>query len=113
MIFSIIEKELVVYRTSNKNEPFNDWVNKLDLMYKRRIKRRVLQLQNNNFGDYKLLRDGVYELRCHFGAGYRVYFEQRSGRFVILLCGGDKGTQNKDIERAISYWKDYKEKSHD
>jgi putative addiction module killer protein len=55
------------------------------------------------------LRDGVWELRIHVGAGYRVYFGKKGKTTIILLVGGLKRTQKKDIEKAIEYWKLYKE----
>jgi len=113
VIFDSVPKELVVYKTNSGKEPFNDWVNKLTLVYKSRIKRLVVRLQHNNFNDYKFLRCGIYELRCHFGSGYRVYFGKEAEKIIILLCGGDKSTQTKDIEKAIKYWQDYKETKHD
>jgi putative addiction module killer protein len=64
------------------------------------IVRRVERLQLGNFGDAKSLGDGVHELRLNFGPGYRVYFAHRAGRIVLLLCGGDKGGQQRDISRA-------------
>jgi putative addiction module killer protein len=51
--------------------------------------------------------DGVFELRVDYGPGYRVYFAQEGARLVLLLCGGDKKTQNRDIRQAKKYWKDY------
>jgi putative addiction module killer protein len=64
------------------------------------IIRRIERLQLGNFGDAKSLGDGVHELRLNFGPGYRVYFTHRAGRIVLLLCGGDKGSQSRDIARA-------------
>lgn len=64
------------------------------------IVRRVERLELGNFGDSKSLGDGVHELRLKFGPGYRVYFTHRGVRIVLLLCGGDKGSQSRDIARA-------------
>lgn len=64
------------------------------------IVRRVERLELGNFGDSKSLGDGVHELRLKFGPGYRVYFMHRGVRIVLLLCGGDKGSQSRDIARA-------------
>ena len=63
-----------------------------------------------NFGDCKPLRDGVQELRIDYGAGYRVYLSRQGPILVLLLCGGDKADQSRDIERAIEYLKDWKER---
>ena len=64
------------------------------------IVRRVERLELGNFGDSKSLGDGVHELRLKFGPGYRVYFTHHGVRIVLLLCGGDKGSQSRDIARA-------------
>lgn len=73
--------------------------------------RRVNRMAEGNFGDHKFCRDGVWELRIDQGAGYRVYYAMASGVVVLLLCGGDKGTQDADIERAVVYWKDWQRRS--
>ena len=67
---------------------------------KARIQSRLLRLANGNFGDVRPVGEGVSELRVHYGPGYRVYFTQQGNALVILLIGGDKSTQQKDIERA-------------
>ncbi len=67
---------------------------------KARIVARVLNLGDGNFGDTKPLGGNVHELRLHFGPGYRVYFTRRGERIILLLCGGDKGSQQRDIVRA-------------
>ena len=74
-----------------------------------RITARVKRAQLGNLGDYKFLRDGVSEMRVDTGAGYRLYFTRRGDTVVILLAGGDKRTQEKDIERAVALAKIWKE----
>lgn len=71
----------------------------------RRIVQRIARLEIGNFGDAKFF-DGIGELRIHYGPGYRVYFAKRGDVLVILLCGGDKSTQKKDINRAIAMAKE-------
>lgn len=104
-------KHIITYRNVNGNEPFSQWLNKFrkkNLVAATRIARRMLYIEeNNHYGDYKYLRDGIYELRYHFGAGYRVYFAEDGDTIVILLCAGDKNTQERDIEKAVAYWQDY------
>jgi putative addiction module killer protein len=68
-------------------------------------------LAAGNFGDCKSLRQGLYELRVDRGPGYRVYYAMIGRECVLLLCGGDKRKQAADIERALEYLKDYKERS--
>lgn len=61
-------------------------------------------------GDVKPVGKGVYEARIAYGPGYRVYFARRGNELIVLLCGGDKGTQTRDIERAQGYWIDFQER---
>ena len=66
-----------------------------------------------DFGDTRSVGEGVQELRIPFGAGYRVYFGREGDGIVILLCGGDKSTQTRDIERAQDYWRDHRIRAHE
>lgn len=79
---------------------FRNWLDGLkDIRARTRIAQRIVRLQAGLFGDAKFF-EGIGELRIDHGPGYRVYFAQRGAVFVILLCGGDKSTQDKDIRRA-------------
>jgi putative addiction module killer protein len=69
--------------------------------------RRVNRMELGNFGDHKFCRDGVWELRIDVGPGYRVYYALTGAKVVLLLCGGDKRTQAKDIGRAVECWHDW------
>jgi putative addiction module killer protein len=108
----MIEKEIRFFQDSKGDEPFMTWLNTLDKDIQRRIKSRIARLELGNFGDYKRLTGGILELRFMFGSGYRVYFAEENDIIVILLCGGDKKTQGKDIIKAINYWQEYKENKH-
>ena len=66
------------------------------------IRQRIARLRLGNFGDTRPVGDGVHELRIHFGPGFRVYFGREGDAVVILLCGGDKGSQRRDIAKAIA-----------
>ena len=66
-----------------------------------------MSLMDGNFNNYKSVGDGVFELRFFFGAGYRVYFAFDGENVILLLCGGDKSTQNDDIKKAKEYLKIY------
>ena len=80
---------------------FIDWLVALrDVAARARIAKRIDRIAQGNFGDAKSVGDGVSELRFTFGPGYRVYYTRRGDIVVILLCGGDKGSQEQDIERA-------------
>lgn len=103
-------KMVVAYMDSNGNEPYTKWLADLkDQKTKERIRVRVRRLEGGLYGDYASVGEGVLELRMFFGAGYRVYFGEDKGQLVILLCGGDKGSQSRDIQAAKEYWKEYKE----
>ncbi len=88
--------------TIESTDTFNDWLDNLrDRQAYSRILQRLDQIKiNGHFGDHKSVGDGVSELRIHAGAGYRVYYTQRGGRLIILLAGGDKDGQTRDIARA-------------
>ena len=87
---------------------FHQWLKKLkDLKGKIAIARRIERMQNGNFGDVKSLGNSLYELRVSTGPGYRVYFSKRVKRVIILLVGGDKSTQSRDIEKAQRLLKEY------
>ncbi len=75
-----------------------------------RIDARVTRLEAGNPGDYKSLGDGIYELRIDYGPGYRIYFAFSGQQIVLLLCGGDKTTQQSDIRAANKYWKEFQER---
>jgi len=81
-----------------------------DLRVKAQIQARMVRVAAGNFGDCKPLRDGVQELRIDYGPGYRVYLSRQGPILVLLLCGGDKADQSRDIERAIDYLNDWKER---
>jgi putative addiction module killer protein len=103
-------RELQFYRTPNGREPFAEWFNAIrDPRTRTRIQRRLVRLEGGNFGDCHAMGNGVFELRLHFGTGYRIYFSNANNMIVLVLCGGDKSTQSRDIERAKTYWLEYKE----
>ena len=82
---------------------FMDWLAGLrDGQARARIAKRIDRIAVGNFGDTKSVGGGISELRFAFGPGYRVYYAVRGNLVVILLCGGDKGSQDRDIERAIA-----------
>ena len=105
-------KNVIVYQTAAGQEPFTEWLNSLrDPTSRRRILKRLLRLEQGHYGDFKSVGHGVNELRFFFGAGYRVYFAEDGDTIVVLLCGGDKSSQKRDIQKAQAYWQEYK--SHD
>lgn len=101
--------EILTYSTEQGNQPFHDWLAGLrDLQAKAKIDVRLARVSLGNFGDSKPLREGVYELKIDWGPGYRVYYARHGKQVVLLLCGGDKRTQDRDIDQAVNYWKDFK-----
>jgi len=85
-----------------KTEEFDKWLRKLkDLRAKAKILFRIQKIENDeHFGDCKLVGNGIRELKIDFSKGYRVYFKESDGKIIILLIGGDKSTQQRDIEKA-------------
>ncbi|MBF6615241.1 type II toxin-antitoxin system RelE/ParE family toxin [Pollutimonas thiosulfatoxidans] len=94
----------------NRTAKFNEWLADLkDLKARAKVIIRMRQAAQGNFGDIKTISDGVSEMRIHFGPGYRIYYA-RDGRAVyLLLIGGNKSTQKRDIKTAISMWKQIQE----
>lgn len=88
--------------------PFSDWLNSIqDLKTVNIIQKRLAYLRLGNLGDYKAV-EGFFELRIDYGPGYRIYIGKKGKAYVLLLIGGSKQTQRKDIERASEYWQEYK-----
>jgi putative addiction module killer protein len=85
-----------------KTEEFDKWLRKLkDLRAKAKILFRIQKIENNDhFGNCEPVGDGIRELKIDYAKGYRVYFKEIGGKIIILLIGGDKSTQQKDIEKA-------------
>jgi len=80
---------------------FDAWLSALrDPIAKARIALRIRSAEHGNFGDCEPVGDGVSEMRIHVGAGYRAYYTRRGGVLYLLLCGGDKASQKRDIQRA-------------
>ena len=101
-----------IYVARNGNQPFADWFNALrDIKTQARIEARLRRIGLGLFGDHRPVGGGVLEMRLDFGPGFRIYYTRVAQDVVLLLCGGDKSTQRRDIQRAISYLTDYKERS--
>jgi putative addiction module killer protein len=101
--------KLVYCQQENGSYPFIEWITALrDKVAKARIASRLRQVESGNLGDSKPVGEGVTELRIHVGAGYRVYCARHGQHLVILLCGGDKDSQSRDIARAKELWAEWK-----
>lgn len=103
------EYEIRHYCNAAGTDVFAEWFDGLrDAQAQQRIALRVDRLTLGLFGDAKALRDGVWELRVDHGPGYRVYYARSGRTVVLLLCGGDKGSQRADIARAVKYWTEFR-----
>lgn len=89
-----------------KTTEFDKWLKKLkDFKAKAKILLRIQKLETDeHFGDCKTVGKGIRELRINFAKGYRIYFKENGGKIIILLIGGDKSTQQKDIKKAKEIW---------
>jgi putative addiction module killer protein len=106
-----IEKQLDYYRAADGRVPYRDWFDALrDLKTQQRIDARLAHVRAGNLGAHRSVGEGVTELKLDFGPGYRIYIGQKGIQLVLLLCGGDKSTQQRDIAAAQSYWADYRKR---
>jgi putative addiction module killer protein len=106
-------RELRIYETECGEAPFVTWFNALrDYKAKAKIRQRLDRAELGNLGDYRSVGEGVFELRVDFGPGYRVYFAPLGTVIVLLLCGGDKSTQDWDIIKAKQFWVDFKQREN-
>ena len=100
-------REIRKYVTLQGNCPFDSWFEKLNTQTQVRIDVPLDRVRLGHFGDAEPVGQGVYELRFHFGPGYRVYYGLDGREVVLLLLGGDKKSQKRDIKKAQQFWKDY------
>lgn len=104
--------ELRRYQLEDKSTPVTVWLRGLrDARARAQIEVRLRRVSAGNFGDCKPVGEGVSELRVDIGTGYRVYYGKHGQALIILLCGGDKGSQQADITRAKAYWADWKRRN--
>ncbi len=101
-----------ILETSNGVAPFVEWLETLDIKNQARINNRISRLKDGNFGDHCSVGDKIFELRFFFGPGYRVYYGLEDDKIVILISGGDKKSQKKDIKKAKELWNIYIEEEN-
>ena len=97
------------YVAADGRQPFAEWFAELESVARAKVTRAIVRLEQGNFSSVKSVGEGVFECRIDFGAGYRVYFGQDGPALVILLTGGTKKRQQRDIDAAHGYWQDYKQ----
>jgi len=104
----VSEWEIKKLELENGKVPFDEWFESLrDKKMQIAIDARLTRVRTGNFGDCKSVGSGVFELRIALGPGLRVYFGRHKGQIIILLGGGDKGTQNRDIRHAQQLWEQF------
>lgn len=104
--------EIRHYIAANGEDVFSEWRRAIrDGRARIAIDRRINRMESENFGDRRFCRDGVWELRIDVGPGYRLYYAIAGTRIVLILAGGDKGTQNADIDRACTNWQDWQRRA--
>ena len=101
--------EIRYYVAANGDQPFADWFAELDSIARAKVTRAIARLEQGNLSNVKGVSEGVLEYRIDFGPGYRVYFGRDGDALVILLTGGTKKRQNRDIDAAHACWRDYKQ----
>lgn len=108
--FVLVTRRSIIFRTESGSEPYVDYVDSLkDREGAAKIWVRVARAESGKLGDHRSVGHGVVELRIDSGPGYRIYVGLHGKELIVLLCAGDKGSQDKDIRRAHGYWDEYRE----
>lgn len=106
-------RQIQNYLTADGRSPFVEWLGSLrDTQARAKIRNRLRRVELGNLGNYRSVGEGVCKLKIDYGPGYRVYFGQIGSTIVLLLCGGDKSTQEQDILKAKEYWRDYERREN-
>lgn len=95
------------YLTSSGANPFRNWISTLDLKTRARVQARIFKVECGYLGSYRSVGDGIFELKLDFGPGYRIYFSLAEKETLLLLVGGDKSSQIRDIHKAKMYLDNY------
>lgn len=105
----MVEREIRKLVLGNGRVPFDEWYHSLlDKRMRASVDIRLNRIRLGNFGDHKHVGSGVFELRIDLGPGLRIYYGEHGGKIVLLLAGGDKGTQQQDIKNATMWWQQWK-----
>jgi putative addiction module killer protein len=104
--------DIEYYVTEAGKKPFKEWLEGLrDATGRAKVRVRLDRARLGNLGDNRSVGEGVHELKIDFGPGYRVYFALDGTRLILLLLGGDKASQEKDISQAREYWRDHRRRN--
>ena len=95
----------------NGKAPIIEQLNSLDGITRKRINQRILRIEDGNFGDCKKISEDISELRFPFGKGYRIYYTEENNKIILLINGGDKSKQSKDIEKAHEFLEQWRIKN--
>ena len=103
---------IAYYLTESGGKPFKEWLDGLkDIAARQKVRIRLDHVRLGNLGKNRSVGEGVYELKINFGPGYRVYYGLDKKMVVLLLMGGDKSSQKRDIAKAHTYWVDHRRRS--
>jgi len=100
--------EIRYYVTAGGRQPFAEWFADLESVARAKVARAIIRLEQGNLSNVKSVGEGVLEYRINLGPGYRVYFGRDGEQLVVLLTGGTKQRQQRDIKDAAAFWRDYK-----
>jgi len=100
--------EIRYYETADGHSPFAEWFEELDSVTRARVAAAIARMEQGNLSRVKSVGEGVLEYKMDFGPGYRVYFGRDGEQLVVLLTGGTKQRQQRDIKDAAAFWRDYK-----
>ena len=104
--------EILIYDNENGKEPFTEWLNSCSKNTRAKIFTRLDRVEQGNFGDYKHIDNDIYELRIHSGPGYRIYYGKMENAIILLLTGGTKSSQKRDIAKAKKFWDDFNRRTN-
>ena len=104
-------KTIITYHAPDGSVPLYEWLNSLEKRTYAIIVNRIKRLNLGNLGDCKSIGDDIFELRIHYGPGFRVYFSRIGNIIILLINGGSKNTQSNDIKKAKQYLNDYKSRT--
>jgi len=107
-VLPVFMLEIRYFVTADGHQPFAEWFADLDPVSRAKVARVITRMEQGNLANVKSVGQGVLEYKIDFGSGYRVYFARDGETLLILLTGGTKKRQQRDINAAITYWQDYK-----